>query len=91
MMMNADGTNVHSLTRAVSDQIYVEPTPVSNGKILVASNVDNPGTSSLDIYALTFASADESGVPTITRLTTNSLFDGFSSYLYGSTGWGVAP
>lgn len=87
--MNADGSNMTLLVpygNAPSQgQLAFDPLPLSNGKIVFVSNRGNPGTSNMDLYAI-----NEDGTG-LTRLTNNTLFDAFCSYLYKSTGWVQSP
>jgi hypothetical protein len=89
--MNKDGTNLHPVVQPPStDIIILHPRPMANKKVVFASNQDNLGTSNLDLYAFdesAIATATAAQPPTMTRLTNNAVFDSFSSFLAGSTGW----
>jgi hypothetical protein len=72
-IMNADGSNVVPLYETVvADTTAFQPRPFAD-RILSSSNVDNPGTNNFEIYSIM---PDGSN---LTRLTNNSVYDGFDT------------
>ena len=71
-IMNADGSGVAPLyDPGIANTIAVQPRVLAD-RILFSSNVDNPGTNNFQMYSIM---PDGSH---LTRLTNNSLYDGFS-------------
>ena len=76
-IMNADGSGLKILygESDALNALNFDPVPLAD-RLLFSSNMDNPGTSNMDLYSI---KADGSG---LTRLTTNTLYDAFNIGLY---------
>lgn len=88
-VMNADGSNVTQLTDSVGLNSDPFTTTIDNmgERILFNSNRDNLSFTNGDGFCLYMMKTDGTG---FTRLTNNTLFDGFSTWWYDGPGSGVA-
>jgi Tol biopolymer transport system component len=84
-IMNADGTNATKLTDGIginSDPLLLSGSGLA-GTILFPSNRDNLGIASGAGFDLCSIESDGTG---LTRLTSNTLFDGMCGWWYEGTG-----
>ena len=88
-IMNADGSNVTQLTDGVGLNSDPLTTTIDNvgERILFNSNRDNLSFTTGDGFCLYMMKTDGTG---FTRLTNNTLFDGFSTWWYDGPGSGAA-
>jgi Tol biopolymer transport system component len=73
--MNVDGSGIAQLHGSgIPGTMSCQARAFTNDRIVFSSNVDNPGTNAFDMYSIKL---DGTG---LTRITNNTLYDGFSAY-----------
>ena len=73
--MNVDGSGIAQLHGSgIPGTMSCQARAFTNDRVVFSSNVDNPGTSAFDMYSIKL---DGTG---LTRITNNTLYDGFSAY-----------
>jgi hypothetical protein len=73
--MNVDGSGIAQLHGSgIPGTMSCQARAFTNDRVVFSSNVDNPGTSAFDMYSIKL---DGTG---LTRITNNTLYDGFSVY-----------
>ena len=73
--MNVDGSGITQLHGSgIPGTMSCQARAFTSDRVVFSSNVDNPGTNAFDMYSIKL---DGTG---LTRITNNTLYDGFSTY-----------